>query len=59
MLYLYEMVEHEGADASPSPLGVCEDEGNICLIVLDIRNQEGKPNHKLPVQHHTAEVWVL
>ena len=37
------MVEHEIGDSRPAPLGVCENERDVCLIVLDVRNHKRKP----------------
>ena len=46
--YLYEVIQHEGGDACPAPLGVCEDEGDVGLVILDVRHHEGEANDELP-----------
>ena len=56
---MYEVVKHEGSDARASPLRVGEDEGNVSLVILDIGHEKSEAHNALPVQHNTAEVWIL
>lgn len=56
---LDQMVDHEGADASSSPLGVNQQEGDIGLVVLHVWNHETKTNHHFFIQGNHAEIRVL
>lgn len=57
--HLDEMVDHEGADAGPPPLRMHQQEGDVGLVVLDVRHHETEANHHLLVEDDHAEVWVL
>lgn len=51
MPHLDQMVQHEGGDAGLAPLGMAEDEGDVGLVVLDVRHHERKANHQLPMEY--------
>lgn len=53
------MVDHEGADARPPPLGMDQQEGDVGLIVLHVWHHETKANHHFLIEDDHAEVWVL
>lgn len=53
------MVDHEGSDASPPPLGMHQQEGDVGLVVLDVWHHEAKTNHNLLVEDDNTEVRVL
>ena len=57
--YLYKVVEHEASNTSPSPLRVGEDEGDVRLVVLDIRNHESKAYHKTPATNNKYYSTVI
>lgn len=57
--HLDQMVDHEGADASSPPLGMDQQEGDVGLVVLHVRNHEAKAHHHLLIEDHHAEVGVL
>lgn len=57
--HLDEMVDHEGANAGPPPLGMHQQEGDVGLVVLDVRHHETEADHNLLVEDDDAEVRVL
>lgn len=58
-LYLDEVVDHEGANAGSPPVGVHQQEGDVGLVVLHVRDHEAKANDHLLVENHHAEVGIL
>lgn len=57
--HLDQVVNHEGPDAGPPPLGVDEQEGDVGLVVLHVRHHEAEAHHHLLVKDDDAEVRVL
>lgn len=56
---LYEVVQHERANATPSPIWVHQEEGDVGFVHTHIWDEESAAHSKLPKQRHHCEVRIF
>ena len=56
---LYEVVQHERANATPPPIWVHQEERDVGFVHTHIWDEESTPHSKLPKQRHHGEIRIL